>query len=197
MGLHKSSKYEEADYGMIRTMTVMGGQLNSSVYFMPTTIRLLIPVFNELSRHTGPSLRETYICHTPIDDENHLAILSQLVPVTGEAAEAYLEDYRRVEEIRRSRPSTVSCALQGLTGEKTLKDMSDHPMLVEIEDMLTQVGQGRIVDRRGEKLGRTDAGVAFYRRIFARELQALATGQPTKNWTYMDKMPPGITTRAM
>lgn len=197
MGIHKSSRYEETDYGLIRNMTVMGGQLNSSVYFLPTTIRLLIPVFNELSRHTGPSLRETYICHTPIDDENHLAILSQLVPVTGKAAEAYLADYHHVEAVKKSRASTVAMALQGLAGEMTLQEMKDHPMLVEIEDLLTQVGQGRIVDRHGEKLGRSDAGVAFFRRIFARELHALATGQATKPWSYMDKMPPGITTRAM
>ena len=37
----------------------------------------------------------------------------------------------------------------------------------------------------------------FYRRILARELHALASGQPTKKWAYMDQLPPGITTRAI
>ena len=67
-------------------------------------------------------------------------------------------------------------------------------MLVEIEDMLTQLGQGRIVERRGEKLGRTDNGVVFYRRVLARELHALAQGRPTKPWVYMNKVPEGTTT---
>jgi 5,5'-dehydrodivanillate O-demethylase len=67
-------------------------------------------------------------------------------------------------------------------------------MLVEIEDMLTQVGQGPIVDRRGEKLGKSDNGVVFYRRLFARELHALETGNPSKAWSYMERLPEGLTT---
>jgi 5,5'-dehydrodivanillate O-demethylase len=175
-------------------MTVMGNMTNAAILMMPATIRLLIPTFNEQSRLTGPSLRESYIIHTPIDDENHIAFLTQLVPVTGAAAEAYLAEYNRVEEIKKSRPSTVAAMAQGLAGEKHVTDLKDHPMLVEVEDMLTQVGQGRIVDRHGEKLGRSDLGVVFYRRIFARELAALEQGRPTKNWTYMDKIPEGTTT---
>jgi len=193
MGLLKSTKFQETDFGVVRTMTVMGGMTNAATLLMPATIRLLIPTFNELSRHTGPSLRETYIAHTPIDDENHMAFLTQLVPVTGAAAEAYLKDYERVEAIKRERASTVEMAQRGLSGELHVTDMKDHPMLVEIEDMLTQLGQGRIVDRRGEKLGKSDAGVVFYRRILARELHAIANGQPTKQWAYMDKTPDGTT----
>ena len=194
MGLFKSTKFEEKEYGVLRTMTVMGGMLNAAVLFMPATVRLLIPTFNELSRHTGPSLRETYLIHTPIDDENHLVFASQLVPVTGAKAAAYLEDYHRVEAIKKNFPSTVQMARAGLAGEKHVTDMRDHPMLVEIEDMLTQVGQGPIVDRRGEKLGKSDGGVVFYRRLFARELHAVATGRPTKNWSYMDPLPEVLTT---
>jgi len=194
MGVFKSTKFAETDYGVVRTMTVMGGMTNAAILLLPTTVRLLIPTFNEQSRHTGPSLRETYIIHTPIDDENHIAFVVQLVPVTGAAAEKYQAEYQRVLEIRKSRPSTVAMAEKGLAGELCITDMKDHPMLVEIEDMLTQVGQGRIVDRRGEKLGRTDNGVVFYRRILARELHALAQGRSTKQWAYMDKVPEGTTT---
>jgi len=194
MGLLRSTRFEEKDYGVLRTMTVPGGMVNAAVLFMPATVRLLIPTFNEQSRVTGPSLRETYLIHTPIDDENHIVFATQLVPVTGAKAQAYLEDYARVEEKKKSFPSTVAMMRQGLAGEKHVTDLRDHPMLVEIEDMLTQVGQGPIVDRRGEKLGKSDAGVVFYRRLFARELDALARGRPTKHWTYMDPLPEGLTT---
>jgi 5,5'-dehydrodivanillate O-demethylase len=193
MELLRSTKYEETDYGVVRTMAAGPGAVNAAIFLFPATIRLLIPTFNEQSRHTGPSLRETYIAHTPIDDENHLFCLSQLVPVTGDAREAYLLEYNRVEEIKKQHPSTVSLAWQGLAGEKVLADMKQHPMLVEIEDMLTQVGQDRIVDRRGEKLGRSDAGVVFYRRLLARELDAIARGRPTKRWAYMHTVPEGTT----
>jgi len=194
MGMFKSTQFAETDYGIVRTMTVLGGMTNAADLLLPTTVRLLIPTFNEQSRHTGPSLRETYLIHTPIDDENHTAFLTQLVPVTGAAAQAYHAEYQRVQEIRKSRPSTLAMAEKGLAGEMSVADMKDHPMLVEIEDMLTQLGQGRIVERRGEKLGRTDNGVVFYRRVLARELHALAQGRPTKPWVYMNKVPEGTTT---
>jgi 5,5'-dehydrodivanillate O-demethylase len=80
-----------------------------------------------------------------------------------------------------------------MAGEKTLKDFLDHPMLVEIEDMIAQVGQGPIADRHAEHLGRSDQGVILLRRIMARELQAVADGVPTKAWTYMSNPPEGLT----
>lgn len=66
---------------------------------------------------------------------------------------------------------------------RTLDDVKDHPMLVEIEDLLAQGGQGSIADRHAERLGRTDAGVVRLRRLFARELHAVAQGLPTTRWT--------------
>ena len=46
-----------------------------------------------------------------------------------------------------------------------------------------QVGQGPIADRETEHLGRIDSGVTLFRRLWQRELRALAEGRPTKRWT--------------
>ncbi len=192
LGMLNSEKWEETDYGVVRKMSVMNG-VNSSILLMPGTVRLLIPTFNEQSRRTGPSFRETYIAHTPIDDHTHYAFITQLVPVTGAAAEAYLAEYQKVLEVRAASPTTQSAAAKILDGQATLDDYKHHPMLVEIEDLIAQVGQGEIADRHEDHLGRTDAGVMLLRRLMARELQAIAEGRPTKAWAYMSELPEGVT----
>jgi 5,5'-dehydrodivanillate O-demethylase len=191
-GMLNSERYEETDYGIVRYITVMGG-VNSSIMLMPHTVRLLIPTFNEQSRRTGPQLRETYIAHTPIDDERNLAFLTQVVPVTGEAAEAYMREYNAVQAKLAQLPLAIDAAKQIFSGEKTIRDFADYPMLVEIEDQIAQVGQGEVADRYAEHLGRSDAGVIFFRRVLGREYAALAEGKPSKPWTYMSELPPGST----
>ena len=190
-GMLNSERWVETDYGIVRYITVMGG-VNASILLMPHTVRLLIPTFNELARRGGgPQLRETYICHTPVDDHNNIAFLSQLVPVVGAEAEAYLKTYAAVQEKFRSLPSPDSLSHQIMDGKATIRDFASHPMLVEIEDGIAQIGQGVIADRSNEKLGRSDAGLIFFRRIAARELQAIADGQAPKAWTYMAELPEG------
>ena len=49
------------------------------------------------------------------------------------------------------------------------------------------MGQGAIVDRTQETLGRSDAGIAFLRRIFWRELEAIRAGRPTKAWRRLEQ----------
>jgi 5,5'-dehydrodivanillate O-demethylase len=192
-GILNSEEYEETDYGVVRRIQVMGG-VNSSVMFMPGTVRLLIPTFNEQARRTGLQFRETYICHTPIDDERHLAFLTQQVPVTGEEAEIYKREREKVEQLKASLPTPVEQAQKIMAGRATIADFADFPMLVEIEDLIAQVGQGVVADREAEILGRSDVGVMFLRRVLARELQAVSEGRPTKAWSFMSEPPEGLVT---
>lgn len=57
-----------------------------------------------------------------------------------------------------------------------------RPALFSVEDYLTQVGQRPIAPRQHEQLGRIDQGVILLRKIWQRELAALATGRPLKKW---------------
>lgn len=54
--------------------------------------------------------------------------------------------------------------------------------LTSAQDYVAQLGQGPIADRENEWLGQSDAGIAFLRRIFLRELEAIRTGSATKSW---------------
>ena len=47
----------------------------------------------------------------------------------------------------------------------------------------TQVGQGTLPDRKNEHLGRSDQTVIMKRKVWERELRALAEGRPLKEWT--------------
>ncbi len=65
---------------------------------------------------------------------------------------------------------------------------ADDPYLINVQDYVAQVGQGRLGDRAQDRLGRSDVLVIILRRIWARELQALAEGRPLTNW----HRPPGL-----
>ena len=157
---------------------------------MPSLVRLYIPTFNEENRRgAGPTFRDTYIIHSAHDDFTHSAFLTQLVPVTGEAAENYKRTHAEVMAIRAARPSTAELGRSVLAGKTTLADHRDHPVFVALEDTSAQCGQGVIVDRSKEMLGTSDAGIIYLRRLMARELTLLAEGKPTKDWSVDWKMP--------
>jgi 5,5'-dehydrodivanillate O-demethylase len=54
--------------------------------------------------------------------------------------------------------------------------------LTPAQDYVAMMGQGTIVDRTREHLGKSDLGIALLRKIFWREMEALRNGQPTKLW---------------
>jgi 5,5'-dehydrodivanillate O-demethylase len=184
-----TEEFEETPFGIVRRGETGMGTFVSTL-IMPTTVRLVIPTLNEQSRRTGPQLRRTYITHVPVDDTKDMAYVTQLVPVSGEAAQAeYLAARDEVRRIRKRAESTLSVAAKIRAGEASILDYKDHPTLVIIEDQVAQGGQGVIADRRGERLGRTDRGIAFLRRLMERELQALADGRSTKQWATPDALP--------
>jgi 5,5'-dehydrodivanillate O-demethylase len=56
-----------------------------------------------------------------------------------------------------------------------------------VEDYLMQVGQGAL-DRSQDRLGRIDVGVLLLRKIWQRELKAMAEGRPIKQWKSVGKI---------
>jgi 5,5'-dehydrodivanillate O-demethylase len=191
----ESEVYEEADYGVVRTMKLPDGQVHASVLFQPATVRMRIPTFNELARRrAGPPFRDSYIIHTPIDDENHLFFITQLVPVTGEAARAYKIQHAEVQEMLKTLPTPVQLGMDIIAGRERLRDWKQYPELPWVEDILAQVSQDPIVDRRREKMVRSDVGVVYLRRLMARELQAFAQTGQSKPWAVMREAPVGLET---
>ncbi len=125
----------------------------------------------------------------PVDDEQHLTFNVTLARVTGDAADAYRA--RRRAPADNTAATAVEVGQAVLRGEQRVHDLRDHPLLINIQDTVAQLGQGTIADRAHERLGRSDAAVILLRKLWHRELRALADGRPLKQWTRFPSREPG------
>jgi 5,5'-dehydrodivanillate O-demethylase len=116
-----------------------------------------------------------------IDDENALRFQIYSVPSMGaeedEKTRAHFHKYRNYD------PSDHHREL--FDEEKYPEEMALE--LVNAQDYVAAVGQGAIVDRSQERLVSSDKGIALLRRMFAREMEALQTGKPIKQWMPLDE----------
>ena len=177
----------ETDYGMIRETSVDGGDLRKTLYLLPNIMRILIPTFNDLMEVGG--WRDTYIKLVPIDDKNHRVYFTMNVHIDDKDMDAYRKMNERFEAKVAEHPSITDLAHKILAGKAHLTDHLEHPHLLLLEDAVTQAGQEQMVNRDNEVLGRTDVGVAAMRRVFEREMNAVATGEPTKKWIRLNEEP--------
>jgi hypothetical protein len=58
----------------------------------------------------------------------------------------------------------------------------DRVNMLFLQDDVAQMGVGPVAERGEERLGRGDAGLILQRKLWVRELQRLARGQPLKAW---------------
>jgi 5,5'-dehydrodivanillate O-demethylase len=119
----------------------------------------------------------------PLDDARSLEFRLRRLPLSREAADKYRE-----RQTAAAAPK-ISVAQMGeavLSGKIRFQDLDhffkDKISLVHAQDYVAQVGQGARVERAQEHLGRSDAGVILFRKIWERELRALAEGRPLKKW---------------
>jgi 5,5'-dehydrodivanillate O-demethylase len=107
----------------------------------------------------------------------------------GQKAREYEAHRRRVREKEPELPNHLGAAV--LEGEMRFEEISDKTDILHLtllEDYVVQVGQGKVPDRGRDTLGRLDAGVFLMRKIWERELKALADGRPLKNWISPGKL---------
>ena len=171
---------EEADWGMLRTGTRANGKVRRSLHYMPNVTRVIVPPVAGMDGVGG--WVEIFFNFTPIDDENHLWLITSNVTVSGADVDAYRA--KRAEyhqKIAAARPAR-DLAVELMAGQHNYSQMQ-HPDLVIVQDIAVQAGQGRIADRQHERLGRSDVAIILWRKILARELRAIADGRPVKNWT--------------
>jgi 5,5'-dehydrodivanillate O-demethylase len=187
----ESETYEEKDFGVERHIDTGMGMMVSTL-IMPCTVRLSIPLFNEEARlHGGPLIVPSYLIHSPIDDHNNRVFAVRNLPAVGEDYKKFQANFDRMKELRKGRKDIQEVAAEIRAGKYALKDVTDHPAFILIEDLCAQGGQGVIADRHAERLGKSDRGVMMLRRIWQRELQAVADGKSTKAWTRPATLPRG------
>lgn len=169
---------EETEYGVAMYATRGDGKARVNHYIMPN----LLYIKGSPAEEGG--WRDSFGWRVPIDDVTHASFNLSLVHVTGEAAERYREARRQQRSAAAGLPSAREVADAILAGKLSLQDIDERPDVVNIQDHVAQEGQGAIPDRSSERLGRSDGAIILARRIWMRELRALAEGKPLKRWSF-------------
>ena len=169
----------------IMTRVVRGGKLVATLHFhMPNTnhFRTDLSLRDPKSGVSGGYL-DRLLFRVPVDDESCVSFPLDFAHVTGDAAKGYRE--RRLQARKATTDSHLAMGEAMLAGKLRMaevKKQTNLKNLTSLEDYIVQVGQGAIADRVDERLGRMDVGVILLRRVWERELQALAEGRPLKQW---------------
>ena len=170
---------QETDWGMLRFGTRKTGKVRQTLHYAPNVTRVIVPPLAGMDGIGG--WNEIYFSFTPVDDENHLWLITSHVEVTGKDAETYREKRAEYERKVQAAP-TVMQVVQDLWEGKLRYSEVMHPDLAIVQDIAVQAGQGRIEDRTNERLGRSDAAIILWRKILLRELRAIAEGRPMTKW---------------
>jgi 5,5'-dehydrodivanillate O-demethylase len=113
----------------------------------------------------------------PIDDEHTGFFTARSAPMRGEFSEEFQSWLSSCDSYN---PADFHEEL--FKGVMPDVDGNTINALQNAQDYIVQVGQGAIVDRSKEHLGKSDAGVILLRKIFRRELDASKKGQSGKHW---------------
>jgi 5,5'-dehydrodivanillate O-demethylase len=164
---------EESDYGILRRGGRRGGGANSTRtghYLMPNTLLVDLPPAPE---HKYWTLHLAW--RVPLNDEtmaSHIVSLRQGAPSDG-----------RISSGRVIDPDPLAVTEDVLASKIRVQDIDPSYIgLFQVQDNVALAGQGRIVDRSKDWLGQSDKGIILLRKLWARELEAIATGKPCKNW---------------
>lgn len=170
--------YEETSAGIRQTATRAVGdkkQIRVSDWTFPYGNHVSVPPVKE-----GEPWLESCNWMVPVDDTHTLRISLRAVPSTTPQADADLARY--FDECEGYDSTDHHDELfAGIYPEDPLV------RLTSAQDYVVLVGQGAIADRANECLGSSDRGVALLRRILQREMEAVRTHKPTKEWRRLEQ----------
>jgi len=177
-GLPDISK-EESSWGTTSYASFAQGWRNVFHFFMPN-----VYAFRNPSPEPECGSEDRMQWDVPLDDQRSLEFRVRRLPLSGEAADKYRA--RRGAAAAEPKISVVQMGEAVLSGKLSFQDLDnffkDKISLVHTQDYVAQVGQGSLADRAQAHLGRSDIGVILFRKIWERELRALAEGRPLKKW---------------
>lgn len=169
---------EETEHGVVQTGTRPDGQVRQTHYIMPN----LMYVTNGKSLPEETQDRERLMWKVPVDDDHYLNLGVLMIFIQGEAAERY-RARQKEREAAQQRADTPGKLRAILSGKRTLEEVDDRADISHLEDEVVLAGMGLLSDGPLEEhLGSTDVGIVIKRKIWERELRALAEGRPIKQW---------------
>lgn len=176
---------EMTPYGVREMVRVPKSQIDFLHQYMPNVfqVRVRSGVVSAQGEDEKKVWEDRLIWAVPIDDENSYRFEIDLADVSGLEAEALEANRRAQSEISGDRLNWYGEEI--LAGKRTIEDLRQDLSTYEIfrvEDYVVQVGQGRIADRSKDHLVHLDVGVVLKRKLWERELQALAEGKTLTQW---------------
>jgi 5,5'-dehydrodivanillate O-demethylase len=145
----------------------------------------IVPRAINMAKGVAHSLHVSF--RVPIDDESHVTYRVTLIPVTGEDAQKILAG-RSASFYDRSVIPVL--AERVLAGTLRLRDIQDRTHIEAVEDYVAQVAQGPVSTRENEHLASSDVAEAHFRKLWRRELAALADGKPLTQWHLTEELEP-------
>jgi 5,5'-dehydrodivanillate O-demethylase oxygenase subunit len=168
---------EESEWGVLLQSRFPSGKLYITHHGLPNIL-----CFRERDR-------DHLAWRVPIDDESHRSFQLDVTHILeGEEGEAYKRRHQaRTGKLGRS-PTEIGEAV--LRGDVRIQDIEgdERANIVWIQDYATQVGQGPVELRKQEWLGRSDRALILIRKLWERELQALESGTPLKQWVRSERL---------
>jgi 5,5'-dehydrodivanillate O-demethylase len=170
-GVIPKLEYIETEYGIRQIATRGKNNVRVSDWTFPNNNRIVIPGLVQ-----GDPWIDIGHWVVPVDDEHTTRFNLFVVPTAGPEADKRITDY--MAEHGDYNPAEHH-------DELFVKKVAPQDTVVRLtsaQDYVAMVGQGVSVDRTSEHLGNSDQGIAFLRRIFWREMEALREGRPAKQW---------------
>jgi hypothetical protein len=145
----------------------------------------IVPRAINMAKGVSHSLHVSF--RVPIDDGSHVTYRVTLIPVTGEEARKVLEGRSPTFYDRSVIPELGDAVL---AGKLRLRDIKDRTHIEAVQDYVAQVAQGPVSTRNDEHLGSSDVAEAHFRRLWRRELTALAEGKPLTEFRLTEDLEP-------
>ena len=170
---------EEHEFGLSITIprTTHGGGLRVNQYGMPNIQFLKLPPVDKAESEW----RDFISWRVPVNDHEYVSFNLNMVHLNAVDAQRYKTV--RAEAFAKASATAAELAPDVLAGKTVIEEVKHRiPDVVRLQDDVVLVAQGVIPDRSQDHLGRSDVGVILLRKIWRRELEAMAKGQPIKRW---------------
>ena len=149
-------------------------------------VGFIVPLAVNMAKGFSHSIHVSF--RVPVDDNSHTTFRVTNVPVSSETERQQILERRSKTFDDRSHIAELADAV--IAGKIRLQDIEDRTHIEFIQDYVAQVSQMPVETRDDEHLASSDVEEALFRKIWRRELTALAEGRPLKVWQLTDDLEP-------
>ena len=183
---HPKLEAKETDWGVMHVAERPSGTKRSH-YLVPN---VMYDPQRTYPPEEGPRLRIMW--KVPVDDDHYWNLGVLLLRLQGEAAEDYVTNQAE-REAGLTRADSPGMLKKILAGQLTLEEVEDRSDVTHLEDEVILSGMGQADEGPfPDQLGPADAFVITKRKIWERELRALARGRPLKQWKPPERFPVSV-----